>query len=72
MNTWPASHAYAVTGFLKAFHGVTLHGVLVVPAIAWLLGRTSWPESYRVRVVAAAVTAYGIAAAGVLVTEVFA
>jgi hypothetical protein len=69
MNTGSAAHAYAVTGFLKEFHGVTLHGVLVLPALAWLVGRTSWPESRRVRTVAAGVAAYAVAVAAVLAHE---
>jgi hypothetical protein len=69
MNTGPAAHAYRVTGFLKEFHGVTLHGVLVLPALAWWLARRSMPERSRVRVVATAVAAYGVAALAVLVVE---
>jgi hypothetical protein len=69
MNDGPAAHAYAMTGFLKEFHGVTLHGVLVLPGLAWLLARTSWDESRQVRVVAAGVAAYAIAALGVLAAE---
>jgi hypothetical protein len=69
MNNGPAAHAYAVTGFLREFHGVTLHGVLVLPALAWLLARTSWDESRRVRTVEAGVAAYGLAVAAVLVFE---
>jgi hypothetical protein len=66
MNTGSAAHAYAVTGFLKHFHGVTLHAVLVLPALAWLLGRTPWEEPRRVRTVAAGVACYLVVAAGVL------
>ncbi|WP_306214766.1 hypothetical protein [Actinoplanes sp. RD1] len=53
--------AYAVIGFLKPLHGVSLHGVLVLPGLAWLLSRTSWPESRRTRVVAAAAAGYAVA-----------
>jgi ABC-type thiamin/hydroxymethylpyrimidine transport system permease subunit len=69
MNTGTPAHAYAVTGFLKEFHGVTLHGVLVLPAVAWLLGRTSWSESRRLRVIGAGVAAYAVAALAVLLHE---
>jgi hypothetical protein len=69
MNTGSAARAYEVTGFLKHFHGVTLHAVLVLPALAWLLGRTSWAEPRRVRVVGAAVLAYLLVAAGVLAAD---
>ncbi|WP_248579298.1 hypothetical protein [Nocardioides sp. InS609-2] len=34
MRTGTAAHAYEVTGFLKHFHGVTLHAVLVLPALS--------------------------------------
>jgi hypothetical protein len=58
--------AYQLGGFLKPVHGVSLHGVLVLPAVAWLLARTSWPEARRVRAVALAASAYGVAIAGAL------
>lgn len=64
-----ASTMYAVTGFLKDFHGVTLHGVLVLPALAWLLGRTALEEEARVRGVRYGAAAYGLAAAAVLVLD---
>ena len=32
--------AYNHAGFLKLFHGVALHALLVLPVTAWLLGRT--------------------------------
>jgi hypothetical protein len=69
MNTGSAAHAYEVTGFLKHLHGVTLHAVLVLPALAWLLARTSWEESRRHQVVMAAVIAYLAVAAGVLALD---
>lgn len=61
-----AAQAYAVMGFLKGFHAVTLHAVLVLPALAWWLGRRALPEGRRVRWVATAVTAYVVAALVVL------
>ena len=64
-----ADRMYAVTGFIKDFHGVTLHGVLVLPALAWWLGRRAMPEQARLRWVRAAVAAYGVAAVGVLVVD---
>jgi hypothetical protein len=66
MRTGSAAHAYDVTGFLKGFHAVTLHGVLVLPALAWLLGRRTDDERRRYLVVRAAVAAYGVAAIVVL------
>lgn len=54
--------AYDTAGFLKGFHAVTLHGVLVLPALAWLASRTRWPERTRTRVVWLGIAAYVVAA----------
>jgi hypothetical protein len=59
--------AYRSTAPLKPLHGVSLHAVLVLPALAWLLSRSPWSERTRRRVVATAVGCYtaGVAGAGV-------
>ena len=69
MNTGTADRAYAATGFLKSFHGVTLHAVLVFPVLAWLLARRPWAEQRRRRAVAAAVGCYVAAAVVALGVE---
>ncbi|MEV5981675.1 hypothetical protein [Streptomyces sp. NPDC052114] len=56
--------AYASTAPLKPLHGVSLHAVLVLPTLAWLLSRTSWSERTRGRVLTAAVGLYGVAVLG--------
>ncbi|MGW7260163.1 hypothetical protein [Streptomyces sp. NPDC054834] len=56
--------AYHSTAPLKPLHGVSLHAVLVLPALAWLLSRTSWSERARRRAVSAAVGCYAAAVAG--------
>ncbi|MGW0996959.1 hypothetical protein ACWD5V_27480 [Streptomyces sp. NPDC002523] len=56
--------AYHSTAPLKPLHGVSLHAVLVLPLLAWLLSRTSWSERTRWRIVATAVGLYGAAVAG--------
>ncbi|MFF6988287.1 hypothetical protein [Streptomyces sp. NPDC010273] len=56
--------AYHSTAPLKPLHGVSLHAVLVLPALAWLLSRTSWNETVRLRVVKVAVGCYVVAVAG--------
>lgn len=56
--------AYHSTAPLKPLHGVSLHAVLVLPALAWLLSRTSWSEAVRQRIVTVAVGCYVIAVAG--------
>ena len=48
---------------------MTLHGVLVLPALAWLVARTGRNEPQRLRIVAAGVAAYAVAVAAVLVLE---
>ncbi|MER5429116.1 hypothetical protein [Streptomyces sp. NPDC002588] len=53
--------AYRSTASLKPLHGVSLHAVLVLPALAWLLSRTSWSEVVRRRIVGAAVICYAAA-----------
>jgi hypothetical protein len=67
MRTGDRQDAYDHAGFLKALHGITLHAVLVLPALAWLLGRTDWPEDRRVGAVRLAVGGYLGAAALALV-----
>ncbi|MFE2509486.1 hypothetical protein ACFXC9_13680 [Streptomyces naganishii] len=56
--------AYHSTAPLKPLHGVSLHAVLVLPALAWLLSRTSWSEAVRRRIVTGAVLAYAAVVAG--------
>jgi hypothetical protein len=58
--------AYTVAGALKPAHAVTMHAILVLPALAWLLTFTPLPEARRHTTVAAVSTAYGIAAAVVI------
>ncbi|MFD1530241.1 hypothetical protein [Pseudonocardia aurantiaca] len=52
--------AYSTLGTLKPVHGVALHAVLVLPAIAWLLGALDWSERRRVRVMRSAVVGYAL------------
>ncbi|MEU5242969.1 hypothetical protein AB0G81_02410 [Streptomyces asoensis] len=62
--------AYRSTASLKPLHGVSLHAVLVLPALAWLLSRTSWSERARWRTVAAAAGCYAVAVAAAAVWAV--
>jgi hypothetical protein len=43
--------AYATGGTLKPAHAVTMHAILVLPALAWLLSFTNWSEQRRLRLV---------------------
>jgi hypothetical protein len=50
--------AYATGGALKPTHGALMHGVLLLPLFAWLLGFTDWSERRRLVVVSIASGAY--------------
>jgi len=56
--------AYHSTAPLKPLHGVSLHAVLVLPALAWLLSRTTWSEVTRQRIVYSATGCYAAAVIG--------
>jgi hypothetical protein len=58
-----ASAAYATGGLLKPTHGVTMHAILVLPALAWLLSRTQLAEDRQHRYVAIASGGYLVLAA---------
>ncbi|WP_432967624.1 hypothetical protein [Dactylosporangium sp. CA-233914] len=66
VNAGHQQRAYEVLGYLKPLHGVSLHGVLVLPALAWLLSRLECPEPRRVRALAWATATYGAAIAAAL------
>ncbi|GAA0576745.1 hypothetical protein [Streptomyces crystallinus] len=53
--------AYDSTAPLKPLHAVSLHAVLVLPALAWLLARTRLSAPARARTVAAAAAGYALA-----------
>ncbi len=50
--------AYWTGGALKPMHAVMMHGVLVLPALAWLLSFARWSEPRRAKVLLAASCAY--------------
>ncbi|MEW2131600.1 hypothetical protein [Streptomyces sp. NPDC005435] len=62
--------AYHSTAPLKPLHGVSLHAVLVLPLLAWLLSRTSASARTRWRIVATATGCYAAAVAGAVVWAV--
>jgi hypothetical protein len=57
-RTGDAQLAYSAISTLKPVHGVALHAIVVLPALGWALGRTSWSERRRVRAVAATAAVY--------------
>ncbi|MFE5711512.1 hypothetical protein ACFQ7J_11930 [Streptomyces sp. NPDC056501] len=58
-----AAEAYRSAGFLRPAHAVTMHAVLLLPALARLLSRTRRPEAERLRLIRLTVAAYGALAA---------
>ena len=55
--------AYATGGWLKSVHGVLMHGILVLPLLAWLIARTSSDERSQKRGVRAAIAVYALVVA---------
>ena len=59
--------AYATGGTLKPTHAVTMHAILVLPLLAWLLSMSGWNERRQLRIVFLATTGYALFAACVAV-----
>jgi hypothetical protein len=72
INTGHRQAAYDSAGFLKWFHAVTLHAVLVLPVLAWWLARAGRSEADSVRVVRLGVAGYVTAAALTLIVSLVA
>jgi hypothetical protein len=60
--------AYAAGGTLKPTHAVTMHAILVLPLLAWLVSLTSWNDRRQLYVVVVGITGYA-AFAGVVAVE---
>ncbi|HEV7663796.1 MAG TPA: hypothetical protein VGQ62_09700, partial [Chloroflexota bacterium] len=69
-RTVSQSAAYTVATEFKSGHFATMHGILILPALAWLVTFADWTESRRVKVIALACVGY-VLAAGVVVVETF-
>ncbi len=61
------SVAYTTAGFLKPAHAVTMHAILVVPALAWLLTFTRWSENHQLNIVRLGVAGYSLLSVVVIV-----
>jgi hypothetical protein len=62
--------AYATGGALKPSHAVTMHAILVLPALAWLLSFVNWTEQRRLAVVLLAAAGYVVLVGLVVVVNV--
>jgi hypothetical protein len=56
------ARAYATGGALKPTHAVTMHAILVLPALAWLLSFADWSERRRLRLMLIASAGYVVLA----------
>jgi hypothetical protein len=61
--------AYASAGWLKPVHAALMHGILVLPLLAWWTTRTRWSERTRTRTVWAGITVYTVVVIGALVAS---
>jgi hypothetical protein len=52
--------AYATGGAFKPIHAAAMHGIQLLPGLAWLLSFADWSEHRRIVAVSLAATAYGI------------
>lgn len=59
--------AYTSAGFLKPAHAVTMHAILVIPGLAWLVSFTRWSDSRQLRVVQLGAVGYLLLSAVVLI-----
>jgi hypothetical protein len=64
------SLAYTTAGFLKPAHAVTMHAILVIPALAWLLTFTRWGENHQTNIVRLGIVGYTVLSAVVIVESV--
>jgi hypothetical protein len=62
IHTASRTAAYDGAGFLKLFHAVSLHAVLALPAVAWVLSKTRRDQAKQYRLVGMAVGAYVVVA----------
>jgi hypothetical protein len=62
--------AYVTGGGLKPTHAVTMHAILVLPALAWLLSFANWSERRRLVVVLVAAAGYVVLAGAVAIGNV--
>lgn len=64
------SIAYETAGFLKPAHAVTMHAILVIPGLAWLLSFTRWGESLQINIVRLSIVGYTVLALVITVESV--
>jgi hypothetical protein len=61
------SVAYETAGFLKPAHAVTMHAILVIPGLAWLLTFTQWGENRQTNIVRLSIVGYMLLALVIII-----
>lgn len=64
------SVAYTTAGFLKPAHAVTMHAILIVPALAWLLTFTRWSENQQLQIIRLSIVGYSILSIVVIIESI--
>jgi hypothetical protein len=64
------SLAYTTAGFLKPAHAVTMHAILVIPGLAWLLTFTRWGENLQINIVRMGIVGYALLSVVVILESV--
>ncbi len=62
--------AYATGGWLKPVHAALIHGILVLPLLAWLISRTHWDERAQGRVMWMGIVLYALAVGAAVAASV--
>lgn len=62
--------AYATAGWLKPVHAALMHGILVLPLLAWLISRSEWDERTQSQAVWTGIALYGLVLAGAAAVSV--
>ena len=62
--------AYATGGWLKHVHAVLMHGILVLPLLAWMISRTHWDERAQSRVMWTGIALYAVVVGAAMAASV--
>jgi hypothetical protein len=62
--------AYATGGWLKPVHAALMHGILVLPLLAWQISRTEWDERTQARAVRTGIAIYALVVVATLLVSV--
>ena len=62
--------AYASGGWMKPLHAVLMHGILVLPLLAWAISKTEWDERTQARAGRAGMIVYAVVVVGAAAASV--